>query len=203
MGSTPEAMERDFTYLFQHVVALAEKPYHAETKEQLDSLVGTGLLGHPMRDAWFRRDPVGLGLARMIMMANRSAFAKAAERDAILRGTALFLAIAAYETETGAPPKTLGNLVPDYLPRVPVDPFDGKPFRYRTKDIPAIWGNVTWGIYSIGSDFTDDGGDANRCVSTRYAKPKHGESPDIVWLPKPFPEPPPVQEPKPKRGLFE
>ena len=46
-------------------------------------------------------------------------------------------------------PETLQALVPDYLPAVPRDPFDGQPFRYSTER--RI-------IYSVGEDLTDDGG---------------------------------------------
>ena len=48
-------------------------------------------------------------------------------------------------------PANLGELVPQYLPEVPVDPFDGQPIRYRL--LPR--GYV---IYSVGSDGRDDGG---------------------------------------------
>ena len=54
----------------------------------------------------------------------------------------------------GALPATLGDLVPDYLPAVPLDPLDpaGRPLRYATL------GGVPF-LYSVGEDGTDDGGD--------------------------------------------
>ena len=51
----------------------------------------------------------------------------------------------------GALPQTLDALVPSFLDRVPIDPFTGAPIRWKTS--PA-----SYTIYSIGSDFEDDGG---------------------------------------------
>ena len=48
-------------------------------------------------------------------------------------------------------PNSLAELVPDYLSAVPIDPFDEQPLRYKK----LAHGYV---VYSIGSDFTDDGG---------------------------------------------
>ena len=45
----------------------------------------------------------------------------------------------------------LEELVPQFLPSVPLDPYDGQPLRY--KRLPA--GFV---VYSIGADGRDDGG---------------------------------------------
>lgn len=48
-------------------------------------------------------------------------------------------------------PPTLGELIPTFLPAVPVDPWDGKPFRYqRTESGYRLW--------AIGEDRKDDGG---------------------------------------------
>jgi len=47
----------------------------------------------------------------------------------------------------GKPPDSLDALVPDYLPELPVDPYDGKPLRY---DKEKVW--------SVGEDLKDDGG---------------------------------------------
>jgi hypothetical protein len=46
-------------------------------------------------------------------------------------------------------PESLSELVPKYLPKVPIDPFDGKPLRYsKEKGI----------IYCVGKDLKDSGG---------------------------------------------
>jgi hypothetical protein len=48
-------------------------------------------------------------------------------------------------------PDQLSELVQDYLPAVPIDPFDGQPIRYRRTDDGFL-------LYSVGADRTDDGG---------------------------------------------
>ncbi len=68
-------------------------------------------------------------------------------RDAVLVAIALEL----YRRRSGAWPASLDALVPDLLPSVPPDRFDGKPLRYRLVDGKPL-------LYSVGSDRDDDGG---------------------------------------------
>ena len=49
-------------------------------------------------------------------------------------------------------PRALAELVPDYLDRVPDDPFSGKPYGYR----PEAKGDFT--LWSVGADLKDDNG---------------------------------------------
>jgi hypothetical protein len=95
-----------------------------------------------------------------------------------LRARQLQVALRLYLAEKGRPAENLAALVPDYLPAVPTDPFDGAPFRYRlsagegvewspeerafsqpgapvpTREVPAGQG-ILW---SVGPDGSDDGG---------------------------------------------
>jgi hypothetical protein len=68
-----------------------------------------------------------------------------------LAGTAL--AIRLYQVDQGRRPQTLGDLVPNYLPEIPLDPFaeDGSAIGYAPEGRPAI-------LYSVGPDGVDDGG---------------------------------------------
>jgi hypothetical protein len=54
-----------------------------------------------------------------------------------------------YQLAHGAPPEQLADLVPTFLPSVPIDPFDGKPLRCRRD-------GTNWVIWSVGSDLKDD-----------------------------------------------
>jgi hypothetical protein len=56
-----------------------------------------------------------------------------------------------YELKTGRPASQLGDLVPDFLPTIPRDPFDGRPLRFRLSDNTIV-------IYSVGKNGKDDGG---------------------------------------------
>jgi hypothetical protein len=84
-----------------------------------------------------------------------------------LRCALIALAAERYRRQHAAWPQSLADLVPQYLKAVPLDPFDGKPLRYRRTDSGAVG-------YSVGEDAHDDGGDLNR--------PPNGGAPrDIVF----------------------
>jgi hypothetical protein len=61
------------------------------------------------------------------------------------------LAVERYRLARGALPETLRDLVPTYIPDVPLDPFDGKPLRYKHLE-------RGYAVYSVGPDGNDDGG---------------------------------------------
>ena len=62
------------------------------------------------------------------------------------------IAIERYRSKTGAAPKTLDQLVPEFLEKPPVDPFDGAPLRYHSDA-------AGYKVYSIGPDGIDQGGE--------------------------------------------
>jgi hypothetical protein len=75
--------------------------------------------------------------------------------DAELRCLLVALAAERYRLANGRWPGSLRGLVPGQLAQIPVDPFDGKPLRYRRTADGVV-------IYSIGSDGTDNGGKLER-----------------------------------------
>ena len=79
----------------------------------------------------------------------KSVLKKQCTIDTQFNAVKLLLALRLYKMQHGSLPKSLDALVPDYLPAIPRDMFDGKPLRYLPdKSL----------IYSIGEDLTDDGG---------------------------------------------
>jgi hypothetical protein len=82
----------------------------------------------------------------------QSAFLKEATLEAMMLTTKAGLACKIYKKQRGHYPETLEALVPEFLEKVPVDPFTGKPLIYRQ---PADGGVL---IYSVGSNRKDDGG---------------------------------------------
>jgi hypothetical protein len=69
---------------------------------------------------------------------------------ALLLSAAAALAAEQFRRDRGRWPNSLDEVVPDYLPAVPVDPFDGRPLRFlRLAD-----GLV---MYALGPDAGDDG----------------------------------------------
>jgi hypothetical protein len=61
------------------------------------------------------------------------------------------LAIEKHRLAEGRLPETLEELVPKYLEAVPMDPFDGKPLRYKRLE-------KGYTIFSVGEDGEDNGG---------------------------------------------
>jgi len=77
------------------------------------------------------------------------------------------LAVERFRLRHGLLPVSLTVLVPDDLPEVPTDPFDGKPLKYRRLDQGYV-------VYSVGPDGRDDGG--------------REPPPDLKWKSGPTPE---------------
>jgi hypothetical protein len=61
------------------------------------------------------------------------------------------LAVELYHSERGSYPERLDELVPEYLSRVPDDPYSGKPICYRRTSTGYV-------VYSVGVNRVDDGG---------------------------------------------
>jgi hypothetical protein len=99
------------------------------------------------------------------------AFGRTFQRDALaLVQRALLrvsVAIAWFEAEQGRYPKQLEELVPRYLPRVPLCPFTGLPLVTRDGK-----------VWSVGANRVDDGG----VLDPR--EPEDGGTGDIVWIVK-------------------
>ncbi|MDZ4818879.1 MAG: hypothetical protein SGJ20_07900 [Planctomycetota bacterium] len=63
----------------------------------------------------------------------------------------LSISLAHYRQKHGHFPKTLNQLAPDYIDAVPLDPYSGEPFVYKSKRTEML-------LYSIGRDKQDSGG---------------------------------------------
>jgi hypothetical protein len=73
------------------------------------------------------------------------------DTHALQRVTMTALALRLYRKENGRYPENLQQLVPKYLPSVPIDPYDGKPLRYRKLQ-------KGFKVWSVGGNRKDDGG---------------------------------------------
>lgn len=184
-GSAPEDTGRNLGYFYQHLVQIADQPYSAAVQKEYDDFADSlNAAAHDFMGVFLHtRDPMGLLLVSMLASSPGTSHRHATERDAALRGMALFLAIQAYRKEHGEVPETLDQLVPDYLPRVPLDAFDGKPFRYLHSGVPGL-PTEAWAAYSVGTNFTDDGGSAH---SVGMAQDKIGPNLDLVWPSQDYP----------------
>jgi hypothetical protein len=61
------------------------------------------------------------------------------------------LALRVFKQRHGAYPAGLGELAPEVMKEVPVDPWSGAAYRYRREGEGFV-------LYSVGMDFVDDGG---------------------------------------------
>ncbi|GJQ30166.1 MAG: hypothetical protein HBSAPP03_20500 [Phycisphaerae bacterium] len=77
------------------------------------------------------------------------------DQRAVRRGMAVALALARHKAEHKRYPASLRELVPMYLPALPLDPWSGVSFAYRTD----VAGQAVV-LYSVGNDGTDNGGTA-------------------------------------------
>lgn len=73
-----------------------------------------------------------------------------------LRGLLILSALKWYKSEKGVYPKTLSDLTPKYLKKIPKDPYTGNNFIYKTKK-----GKIT--LYAIGPDLMDS--NASKTIS--------------------------------------
>ncbi len=81
------------------------------------------------------------------------------------------LACERFRLDRGTWPNTLDALVPDYLERVPIDPFDGMPIRFAIMDEGIK-------VWTIAENNVDDGGDVGRLEKQNPKKP----SKDSGWV---------------------
>jgi hypothetical protein len=102
------------------------------------------------------RNPAGLILMDLMLPSLAAVRERAIRVECQASGVRLVLALRAYEMEKKTWPDKLEPLVPDYVPALPRDPYDGAPaFRYDpAKRL----------VYAVGPDFKDDGGEEGKDV---------------------------------------
>ena len=94
-----------------------------------------------------------------------------AKADRSLTTSRLAITVAGLERHrlaTGSYPKALSDLVPKWVPAVPLDPMDGQPLRYRLN------ADGTFTVYGIGPNHADDHG---------VFESQQGQDLDWVWPP--------------------
>jgi len=147
--------------LSQQMRAIAEKPYYqaAAQWEDFDAQLANGKI---------------TGLLNLLLLpATRACCVAGAQADARCQALRLGLAVEKYRLRNRRLPTRLEDLTPDFIPVVPLDPFDGKPMRMKRTDHSLI-------VYSIGPDGIDNGG-----TPIDPTKPTHGriidETGDITF----------------------
>src|SRR4051812_1263543 len=62
------------------------------------------------------------------------------------------IALKRYELRHGKLANSFSELVPEFIPAIPIDRMDGKPLRYRLEN------DGNFKLYSVGTDGKDDNG---------------------------------------------
>jgi hypothetical protein len=91
-----------------------------------------------------------------------------------IRATLTIIAVLRYRQDKGQLHENLEQLVTaGYLKKLPIDPFSDKPFAYKKTGDNFL-------LYSIGSNFTDDGGEVARDDKGK-AKKYAGQGDWVFW----------------------
>ncbi len=135
---------------------------------------------------WINQLPRRQILLRMLVPAFSSALAARDQFDALLAGTRTMVAIERFKLREGTYPQSLNQLVPDFLPSLPVDPYatDGR-FIYRPLDPTADEFSRAYILYSVAADQADDNGTHDPEVDIKAFR-RNATAVDFVFnLPRP------------------
>jgi hypothetical protein len=96
-------------------------------------------------------------LARVLLRVNDRTGEVCRRTHAQVRALMALVAAERYRMKNKAWPDKLEQLKPTFLAEVPLDPFDGKPMRYRKLADGVV-------AYSVGQDGKDGGGNVDRSL---------------------------------------
>ena len=142
----PNATRRLYAEGFRAIRNELSAPPGKREKVDFDALSG-GRVG------WFPgRNRVGRSLFQVAMpLMERQLLRSRVGRELRLSFLRVLIALKCHKLSKGSFPRSLEELVPEFLPEVPLDPYDGKPLRYSADE--KI-------LYSIGADLEEAGGAA-------------------------------------------
>lgn len=106
-------------------------------------------------DAWETLIDDGFAMHRLFSAGATSSpdfFLKVMQAETTKQMTIAAIALKRYQLKHGNYPPDLISLVPEFVSKVPLDPVDGQPLRYRLDP------DGTYLLYSIGENGKDDGG---------------------------------------------
>lgn len=163
---------------------LQSQAYHSQVLDQVVNVLqqadpgrgigAKGSIGETRQvDGWFhdregsRFRPYRI-LTDMLLFDLDKTHAKADRSLTVNRLAITVAALERHRLATGGYPKTLGELVPRWVPAVPLDPMDGQSLRYRLN------ADGTFTLYSVGLNHTDDHG---------VFESRQGQDLDWVWPP--------------------
>lgn len=151
-GRIPYALKNNMTAtlmaaFFRNLIENADRPY---------AQINLDYPGKPKEPVEFLDQmrqiacPNSMGKTLFFMTSGLGhSLCKQCQIQATVAALRLKVALRLYEQQHGQLSADLGALVPEYLKEIPLDPYDGKPFRY-SKPEKKVW--------VVGRDLVDDGG---------------------------------------------
>ena len=94
----------------------------------------TNCLGWDSGPDFKNENRLGIVCYAMTMYPKRSILQKKCTVNVEVEATRVLIALKCFKDEKGKLPETLDELVPEYLDKVPIDDFDGKPLKYSKKE---------------------------------------------------------------------
>jgi len=91
-------------------------------------------------------------MTRTFMPGLDKLFVTSGRGQVVFEALRIRVALERFKLAKGAYPRDLAGLVPQYLDKLPTDPFSGRPYGYRLE----VDGNFL--LWSVGEDLKDDGG---------------------------------------------
>ncbi|MCX8108236.1 MAG: hypothetical protein N3G20_05460, partial [Verrucomicrobiae bacterium] len=152
-GGTFLAWPRAIAYRNQITIA---EGYDALLQGRLDPAGPSVLLCPAPKDdptlSGFRKPSLYNALFPQLLGASENALRRTASFQATISISRVACALERYYLSKGQYPESLSELVPGFISRIPVDPVNGAPLRYKSGD------GKSYLLYSVGVDCTDDGG---------------------------------------------
>ncbi len=121
---------------FRHLSAQGSLPYY-KTSENFANVMNAA-------------QSSGSALLLYMLPTLSKARENVAAGDASVAAMNLGIVAHRYQLKNGKLPDALDDLVPEFIPFVPIDPFDGKPMKYERSNDDVL-------IYSVGPNGKDDG----------------------------------------------
>ena len=162
---------RILCFLFKPIL-LADERYYLECMDRFIDAAGMSWREAAATWEWEEVNNATLAKRRylhpatLLILPSLHHAGRAFERGIARSGCAkLAVTLRLYRMKHGAYPDKLSALVPEFLDKLPTDPFSGKDFIYRREGKGFI-------VYSLWANMKDDGG---------VEGPKYRKAGDIVW----------------------
>ncbi len=156
----PDKTKWEFAECDESVLNNFSKPFSEATSTNIANI--EFVTNAPVPERLIKGNAVGDILVLMAEPMLQAVIQRKSKEDVNVRATQILLALKVYKMQHGRLPDSLSELVPEFFPQIPLDDFDGKPFRYLPeKKI----------IYSVGPCLKDLDGTERKNYSADYNLP--------------------------------